>query len=54
MIKLSELFSDAEIDEIASNCWVSDEDLQYFDHKRFAKAIIFVMYNKLHNRGLKP
>lgn len=54
MIKLSELFSDAEIDEIASNCWVSDEDLQYFDYKRFAKAIIFVMYNKLQNRGLKP
>lgn len=54
MIKLSELFSDAEIDEMASHCWVSDEDLQYFDHKRFAKAIIFVMYNRLHNKGIKP
>lgn len=47
MVKLANLFSDAEIDEIASHCWVSDEDLEYFDYKRFAKAIIFVMANKL-------
>lgn len=47
MKNLSKLFSDKEIEELASNCWVTDEDLQYFDYKRFAKALIFVMANKL-------
>ena len=31
--------SDEEIDLIASNCWYEDEDLQMFNHQKFAKLI---------------
>lgn len=31
--------TDEEIDAIAEHCWKTDEDLQFFDYKKFARAI---------------
>ena len=31
--------SDEEIDGLAENCWYTDEDLQIFNHKKFAKLL---------------
>ena len=32
--------TDEEIENIAENCWKTDEDLQFFDYNKFAKAIL--------------
>ena len=32
--------TDEEIENIAENCWKTDEDLQFFDYSKFAKAIL--------------
>jgi hypothetical protein len=31
--------TDEQIDAIAEHCWKTDEDLQFFDYKKFARAI---------------
>ena len=32
--------TDEEIENIAENCWKTDEDLQFFDYNKFARAIL--------------
>ena len=37
--KIAKPLSDEEIEILSSSCWVTDEDLQFFDYKKFAKLL---------------
>ena len=39
MIWKQKPLSDKEIENTAENCWKTDEDLQFFDYNKFARAI---------------